>query len=585
MLNIRSQGNQGHVGMRLSEFIERHAEPILSEWEAFARSIWPAALQDPLSDPAMLRDHAEAILRAVHTDMTSTQTGAAQRAKAEGAGNETSASTQLDHASVLHAIARGASGFELWALVAEYRALRAAVLRLWRATKPEPDANDLDDLTRFNESIDQSLTESICAFIDKVQEEREALLATAQRMRLDAEDANRAKDAFLATLSHELRTPLTAIVGWVEVLRMKEDLDPEVTEGLEVIQRNTRALVSLVEEMLDVARIVSGKLHLERSKCDLGRAVTAGVDALRPVANSRDITLFVELEPESSPAFADATRIQQIVWNLVSNAIKFTPVGGRVWVTLSRTPPGWCLTVRDNGRGISPELLPHVFERFRQDEQSTIRQSGGLGLGLSIVKHIAELHGGSVEASSPGEGKGAIFTVNLPDEKGVGDAAEEQDGAQQIEKAERDPPSPSLPKRLDGIRVMMIDDHSPTRSVHARLLKQYGAHVTSAESAAEALAGLVLASKSGEVPHVLVSDICMPDLDGYDLIREVRRRGLDADQLPAIALTASVNWGARESAEAGYQLHFKKPVDINDLAAAIASLAADVHAESAAKSE
>ena len=307
-----------------------------------------------------------------------------------------------------------ASGFDLWAVVAEYRALRASVLRLWRESEPAPDLRDLDDLTRFNESMDQSLTHAVRGYAEQVERDREALLANEQASRREAEAANRAKDVFLATLSHEMRTPLNAIVGWLSILRHEDAETRHFQEGLKVIERNTMAQVQLIDDVLDVSRIVSGKLRVDIRPCELADVINAGVNVVRPAADARGITLDVQLDPSASGAWCDSVRIQQVVWNLVSNAVKFTPKGGRVDVTLSREKSSFQIQVSDTGQGISPELLPHVFDRFRQADSSTRRRFAGLGLGLSIVKYIVEAHGGTVEATSPGEGKGSTFTVRLP---------------------------------------------------------------------------------------------------------------------------------------------------------------------------
>jgi signal transduction histidine kinase len=400
--------------LRLADFILANVEPILMEWEAFARSIWPDALSSPATDPGMLRDHAEQILRATVTDMKSDQSSVEQSNKSKGEGQAGVESDRVTSASGQHGSNRVADRFELWAVVAEYRALRASVIRLWGESDPVPDTRDLVDLTRFNESIDQSLTEAVRSYTEQVVRDREALLADEQAARRQEEAANRAKDVFLATLSHEMRTPLNAIVGWLGIMRLKGCGEAEFAEGLDVIERNTQAQVKLIEDVLDVSRIVSGKLRLDIRDCDLVEVIDAGIAVVRPTAKSRDITLDVQLDPAASRASCDPTRIQQVMWNLLSNAIKFTPKGGTVRVKLVREQSSWRLSVSDNGQGISPELLPHIFDRFRQAESGTRRHFGGLGLGLSIVKHLTEMHGGTVEAHSPGEGHRATFDVRLP---------------------------------------------------------------------------------------------------------------------------------------------------------------------------
>jgi signal transduction histidine kinase/ActR/RegA family two-component response regulator len=563
--------------MRLAEFILANIEPILSEWESFARSIWPAALNDPATDPSHLRDHAEEILRSTAADMASDQTALEQTDKSKGHGNETAGSGRVDRASEKHGSDRVGSGFELWAVVAEYRALRASVIRLWQESCPEPDRRDLNDLTRFSEAIDQSLTEGVRSYTEQVKRDREALLGNEQAARRDAESANRAKDMFLATLSHEMRTPLNAIVGWVSILRMGGFSEANLVEGLDVIERNTKAQVQLMEDVLDVSRIIAGKVRLDIRDGDLIKAISAGIDAVRPAADARDITLDVQLDPAAGRASCDATRIQQIVWNLLSNAIKFAHKGGTVRIVLDRKQSSSRITVSDNGQGISPDLLPYVFDRFRQADSSTRRQFGGLGLGLSIVKHLAEMHGGTVEAQSAGKGQGATFIVLLPiravliDATDIDDASAVAEGDSPAVSASSDSPA----TRLDGLHVLVVDDEADAREMLVKVLEAVGARVMTAASAADALLILDDPTKKENAPDVLVSDVGMSGEDGHDLIREVRRRGYHADVLPAVALTAFAHTNdAREAELAGFQIHIPKPVNVGDLTAVIARLAA-----------
>ena len=381
------------------------------EWESFARGIWP---DGATADVAEMRDEAEDILRATALDMQSHQTAAQQAEKSKGASRQWDESGDLTRASSSHGAGRVGSGFQLSAVVAEYRALRASVLRLWRQSGPAPDLRDIDDVTRFNESIDQSLTHAVRSYVERVERDRQELLANEQASRREAEAANRAKDVFLATLSHEMRTPLNAIVGWLSILRREDAETRHFQEGLKVIERNTAAQVQLIDDLLDISRIVSGKLRVDIQPCELAEVINAGVNVTRTAAEARGITLDVRLDPSVSGALCDNVRIQQVVWNLVSNAVKFTPKGGQVHVTLSREGSSFQIQVSDTGQGISSDLLPHVFDRFRQADSSMRRRFAGLGLGLSIVKYIVEAHGGTVEAASPGEGKGSTFTVRLP---------------------------------------------------------------------------------------------------------------------------------------------------------------------------
>ncbi|HUR19525.1 MAG TPA: HAMP domain-containing sensor histidine kinase, partial [Vicinamibacterales bacterium] len=336
--------------MRLADFILAHIEPILGEWEAFARHIWPTGAT---VEPPELRDHAHAILRATAFDMQAAQTSAQQAEKAKGAGRPWDESGPLARASSFHGTGRAMSGFDLWAVIAEYRALRASVLRLWRESGPTPDLRDVDDVTRFNESIDESLTDAVRSYAHQAERDRAALLASEQAARMEAEAANRAKDMFLATLSHEMRTPLNAIVGWLSLLRHEDAEAKHFREGLVVIERNTKAQMHLIDDLLDVSRIVSGKLRLDIAPCELADVINAGVNAVRPAAEARGITVDVQMDPLARGASCDGGRIQQVVWNLVSNAVKFTPKGGRVAVILRRATSSIEIEVRDDGQGIS----------------------------------------------------------------------------------------------------------------------------------------------------------------------------------------------------------------------------------------
>ena len=422
--------------------------------------------------------------------------------------------------------------------------------------------------------MDQSLTHAIRSYAEQVERDRKALLASEQASRREAEGANRAKDLFLATLSHEMRTPLNAIVGWLSILRHEDAETRHFQEGLKVIERNTMAQVQLIDDLLDVSRIVSGKLRVDIQPCELADVINAGVNVTRPAAEARGITLDVRLDPSASGAWCDSVRIQQVVWNLVSNAVKFTPKGGRVEVTLSREQSSFQIQVSDTGQGISPELLPHVFDRFRQADSSTRRRFAGLGLGLSIVKYIVEAHGGTVEATSPGEGKGSTFTVRLPiravrigEESEEGEIASnsgEDESADSVHIADRRPPV-----RLDGVHVLVVDDEADARRVLVMVLERVGAVVTTADSARAAIETLPKAR-----PDVLVSDLGMPDQDGFDLIRQLRDDGHDARDLPAVALTAFVQKDdAHLALLAGFQVHLPKPVDPHELTSVIARLA------------
>jgi signal transduction histidine kinase len=556
--------------VRLPDFILANVEPILVEWESFARGIWPLGAT---ADATEMRDDAEDILRATALDMQSHQTAAQQAEKSKGA-SRWDESGELTRASSAHGVGRVVSGFDLAAVVAEYRSLRASVLRLWRDSDPSPDVRDLDDVTRFNESIDQSLTLAVCSYTQRVERDRKELLANEQASRREAEEANQAKDVFLATLSHEMRTPLNAIVGWLSILRQEGTGTKHLQEGLKVIERNTRAQVQLIDDLLDVARIVSGKLRVDIQPCELAEVIIAGVNTTRTAAEAQGITFTMRLDPSASRAVCDSVRIQQVVWNLLSNAVKFTPKGGQVHVTLSREASSFQIQVSDTGQGISPDLLPHVFDRFRQADSSMRRKFGGLGLGLSIVKYIVEAHDGTVHVTSPGEGKGATFTVRLPihavrtgeqsEEEEIAGNSGEHERADSFHIADRRPPV-----RLDGVRVLVVDDQADARRVLVMVLERAGAVVTTADSARAAIEAVPQAR-----PDVLVSDLGMPDQDGLDLIRQLRDDGHGAKDLPAVALTAFVQKDdAQLALLAGFQAHLSKPVDPHELTTVIARLA------------
>jgi PAS domain S-box-containing protein len=390
--------------------------------------------------------------------------------------------------------------------------------------------------------------------------ENARLYKASQEARRAAEAANRAKDEFLATLSHELRTPLSPILGWVRLLR-SGDLDEAASaRGLEVIERNVRAQTQLIEDLLDVSRIITGKLRLEVRPMDLIAVVEAGIDAVRPAAEAKGIKIESRLDPLASAMVGDPDRLQQVVWNLVSNAVKFTPKDGRVEVELARVDTHARLRVRDTGKGIQPAFLPHVFDRLRQADSTSTRAHGGLGIGLAIVRHLVELHGGTVGAESGGEGKGATFTVELPISATAGTLRTAPEG-----RAEDDGPV-----RLDGVRVIVVDDEADTRDLLSFSLRNYGAEVRALGSASEALAAI-----QQDKPDVLVSDIGLPGDDGYALIRKVR--ALDEERggrVPAAALTAYAKDEDRHRAiAAGFQAHVTKPVELAELASVVASLA------------
>jgi PAS domain S-box-containing protein len=392
----------------------------------------------------------------------------------------------------------------------------------------------------------------------KSELERERLLTSERTARSEAERANRVKDEFLATLSHELRNPLNAIIGWSGVLRSRE-LAPESVRGLEAIERNARIQAQLISDLLDVSRINAGKLRLEIELIDLGDVVRSALDAVMPAAHAKEIEIRQVMAAEGARVRGDAGRLQQVIWNLLSNAVKFTPKGGKVDINLSRVHSNLELSICDNGRGIRQEFVPHLFERFRQEDPSPSKSFAGLGLGLAIVKHLTEMHGGEVRANSGGEDQGASFVISLP----IG-AVSGEEGT----RPTRVPPQSWEPIDLTGIKVLLVEDDADARAVIGLLLRDVQAEVIEADGVDQALS---LIRKVN--PDLLVSDIGMARRDGYDLIRQVRRLGYKASQLPAIALTAFARpEDRREALLAGYQMHLSKPVDPQELRATAASL-------------
>jgi PAS domain S-box-containing protein len=368
----------------------------------------------------------------------------------------------------------------------------------------------------------------------------------------ELESANRAKDEFLATMSHELRTPLTAILGWATILQSKPRDEGKLERGLEVIGRNARALERIVGDLLDVSRIISGKLQLTLRRADISAVVFAAVDVVRPAAEAKGVRLVVELDPDLGVTVADTDRLQQVVWNLLSNAVRFTPRGGRVTVMADRKDDAIQIRVADTGAGIPGEHLPHVFERFRQVDSSMTRAHGGLGLGLAIVRHIAEAHGGHVGARSEGPDRGATFTVVLP-ARGVDVAptTAKVSGELEFDAIER---APGVAANLRGVRLLIVDDDPDSLELVGTVLRGAGASVTTAASAREAL------DAQGTFDLIL-TDIAMPEMDGYAFLRRLRSRATAAD-IPAIALTAYARSEDVERAiGSGFQEHLKKPIE------------------------
>ncbi|MBD0370010.1 MAG: PAS domain S-box protein [Pyrinomonadaceae bacterium] len=400
----------------------------------------------------------------------------------------------------------------------------------------------------------------------RARAEAEQAAAEKERLYHEAQESNRLKDEFLATISHELRTPLTAILGWAHMLRTGQFGGESALKAFETIERNARAQSQLIDDLLDVSRIITGKLRIDVRPLDPNSFVEAAIEAVRPAAEAKGVRVQKIMDTGIVSVSGDPVRLQQVVWNLLSNAIKFTSRGGRVQVRLERVNSHVEIAVSDTGAGISQEFLPHVFDRFRQADQRTTRIHGGMGLGLAIVRHLVELHGGTVRAESPGEGQGSTFTVLLP----VAPVYQSAFEAERVHPAARDTlPSFECVDRLDGVHVLMVDDEPDTRELLKVGLRQCGAEVTVAATVAEALEAM-----RANVPDLIISDIGMPEEDGYELIRRVRALPEESGgRVPAIALTAYARVEDRMQAlRSGYQMHVPKPVELAELVAVAASL-------------
>lgn len=395
------------------------------------------------------------------------------------------------------------------------------------------------------------------------EDDRAALLIRERDARKHAEEADRLKDEFLATLSHELRTPLTSILGWASMIRNGEVEGPNATRAIETIERNARSQARLIDDLLDVSRIITGNLRLDLYPLNLAPIVEAAIDALRPTADVKGIQIRAETSGDCLVK-GDPNRLRQVIWNLLSNSIKFTQRGGVVSIDLRCVGSTVRLKVADTGEGISAEFLPYVFDRFRQAEASISRKQGGLGLGLAVVRHLVELHGGSIGAESDGVGQGSLFTVDLP-------LAEERRDPARAEERRREGDRRRSRKgsvRLDGVHVLLVEDDDDSRKLLGTMLKRHGARVTSTKSAAEALQVF-----ADDLPDILISDIGMPDEDGYEFIRKLRELPPEkGGRTPAIALTGYASRKDRERAlGAGYHQHMAKPIEQADMIAAIAA--------------
>lgn len=466
-----------------------------------------------------------------------------------------------DRAQVAEATARTVSGGEDYNV--EFRIVRPDGAVCWMRSQGIAYRDEAGRATRMI-----GVVQDITAY-KRAEIERE--------LREMAEAASRSKDEFLAVISHELRSPLNAMLGWTRVLQTRLDDKATLARGLEIIERSARSQQRLIEDLLDTARIITGKLRLETGPVDVIHVINNALDVMRPAAEARGITINCEFDPRADLITGDADRLQQVVWNLLSNAIKFTPEGGRVEVKLERVDPYAQITVSDTGIGIRPDFLPQVFNRFHQADATSTRRHGGLGLGLALVRHLVELHGGTVAVTSAGENQGSQFTVKLPlravrvrREEFWGEGS--GFGVDPSERRTTGAGPQTLNSALVGLSAFVVADDTDAREIITILLRQLGINVTAAASAEEAWR--LLGNQEGRRFDVIVSDLSMPEVGGYELIRSLRERERgEARQTPAIALTAFGRPEDRVQALiAGFQTHLTKPVELAELAAVIAAL-------------
>lgn len=529
--------------MRLSEFIKNNIEIILNEWEAFARSLPPGGQMDV----AQLRDHAREILETIVEDMTSSQTDTEQNRKARGKGRLMALA--LDFARK-HANRRHEEGFNVNQVVAEYRALRASIIRLWTQEAKTVDADALYELTRFNEEIDQAMTYSVEEFTLVAERGRQAILddfrESETRSRAIAESlqqATRNKDEFLAILAHELRNPLAPVQTGIEVLSMMESMPRSTEPLLNIMQRQMVHIVRLVEDLLDVSRISQGKISLHKESVAIADIIHKAMEVTAPYINAGNRKVTVELSTESLIVEGDAVRLTQILGNLLSNAGKHTDVNGQIWITVMRDGSEARIAVRDDGAGIDPEKIKTLFQMFRQLNSTRLE---GLGVGLALARKLVELHGGRITASSEGPGHGAEFILYLP-------LQVEKSGVNTLEKRKER-------VRLDGCKVLVVDDNLDAARSLDMLLQMLGAQPRLAHDGLTALEQLETFT-----PDVILLDIGLPDMDGYEVARNIRAQACH-QQIKIIAVTGfGQNEDRQRSLLAGINEHLVKPINLNDI--------------------
>lgn len=509
--------------MRLADFILSHTETILKEWENFARTMQPAAAS---MTTTALRNHASEMLKSVAQDISTAQSCQEEIAKSHGQEPRT---TETD-AGEQHGLARLESNFTIEQIASEYRALRSSVLRLWNEANSTPSSTDIDDIIRFNEAIDQLLAASVFSF------------AKATREAVEAEKDR--KDQFLAMLAHELRNPLSPISAAATLLKMAKSNDPVVNNASNIIARQVAHMATLVEDLLDVSRVTRGAIELKLEPLDLRQVIADAIEQVAPQVQDRHHALAVAEFPRAITLLGDKKRLVQVITNLLTNAVKYTPENGHIELSLALYDEQVTIAVEDNGVGMAPDFVPHVFDLFSQAERTSDRTSGGLGLGLALVKSLVELHGGKVTCSSPGLGKGSKFTVWLPRQ-----AVDES----RIERRRTPRVSLSNSRKL---RIMVVDDNVDAVDMLTNLLEAAGHEVFTASRGREAL------DRSREIaPDVFVLDIGLPDIDGKELARNLRTQP-ETHRAVLIALTG---YGPGEDEERTstpwFDHHLVKPVD------------------------
>jgi signal transduction histidine kinase/ActR/RegA family two-component response regulator len=523
---VLSQAYQ-EIALRLADFILQQCDPILQEWDKFARTVEPAA--SSMTTKA-LRNHAAEMLKCVAYDLSMTQSRQEEIDKSYG--NEPR--TSQTEAGEVHGLARLESHFTIEQLASEYRALRSSVLRLWNEANTTPSATDIGDIIRFNEAIDQLLCASILSF------------ARATREALEAE--KKRKDQFLAMLAHELRNPLSPISAAATLLKMAKSNDAVVTNASNIIARQVAHMATLVEDLLDVSRVTRGTIELKLEPLDLRQVVLDAIEQVTPLMEARHHILTAAELPQPIHSLGDRKRLVQVVTNLLANAAKYTPEHGRIELKLDLYEGQVAITIEDNGIGMAADFVPHVFDIFAQAERTPDRTTGGLGLGLALVKSLTELHGGKVTCSSAGQGKGSKFTVWLP-KKLVDESRVERRRSPRVDVS-----------TVEKLKIMVVDDNVDAAFMLATLLEAAGHDVIVANDGQEAFD-----RSKAAAPGVFVLDIGLPDIDGNELARTLRAQPETSHAL-LIALTG---YGQAQDLEqtraAGFDYHLVKPVDAERL--------------------